>query len=114
MGEIADKVNGMARRANPTAMVVAAAILGGGGTAATLPLAAPSLYRNDPAYGFELRQVRKDLDALVADFRAYSRDPTGPRDVRDNQDRILRQLDLIRRQLEGAASHMCPRPPKET
>ncbi len=83
---------------NKMILLLLAAVLGGGGVSATLPMMAPSWYRPDPARGIELRDLRREVDALAEEFDEFLRE--GPRKVRANQERILLRLEAIVATLE--------------
>ncbi len=73
--------------------ILAAALLGGGGTSVFLPRLAPDWYRPDPATGTELRSLRREVDELRHDFIEFLRD--GPRRVTENQARMELKLDTV-------------------
>ena len=79
-------------------VLLIASALGGGGVGAVLPKMVPHWYRDDPAYGEDLRKVQRDVDELRLDFHEFLRE--GPRKVRRNQERILEVLETIDGRLE--------------
>lgn len=83
---------------NSLTIAILAAVLSGGGVSALLPKAAPGWFRPDPATGSELREMRRELDALKRDFREFLKE--GPREVRRAQDAMLRKLDRLLEELK--------------
>lgn len=83
---------------NPMLVLVLASLLGGGGVSVLAPKVAPGWYRDDPAYGHQLRKVEGDVAELRADFHEFLRE--GPREVRANQTRILSKLTAIEKRLD--------------
>ena len=77
--------------------LVLASLLGGGGVSVIAPKVAPGWFRDDPAYGHQLRKLEGDVQELRADFLEFLRE--GPREVRANQERILGKLENIEQRL---------------
>lgn len=78
--------------------LVLASLVGGGGVSVIAPKVAPEWFRDDPAYGHQLRKLEGDVLELRADFHEFLRE--GPREVRANQTRILSKLEAIEKRLD--------------
>lgn len=78
--------------------IIIASVLGGGGVSILGPKVVPQWYRPDPATGAELREVKRQVRTLQADFDEFLR--RGPRDVRNAQRQILHELQMLREQLK--------------
>ncbi len=87
------------RENNPLVAIMLASLVGGGGMGMVLPKVAPDWYRPDPATGHELRKLERDVKELRTDFHEFLRE--GPREVRENQTRILSKLTAIEKRLDA-------------
>ena len=95
--EKAAKIKAMAEK-TPTWAVLAAILVGSGGTSAILPKMAPQWYRPDPATGAELRTLSRDLEAVEVELREFLKE--GPREVRRNQAVMMGKLDRLIAEIE--------------